>query len=69
MNLPVGVSILFVGTNVPSARIGDLDSYDLGSVLQRALDVEVLLVVDVLKCPTTVGLLNLPLQGEVRICP
>jgi len=69
INLPVSAVVLLVGANVPSARLVGLDSHNLGSILFRTFDVEVLLVVDVLESPTLVGLLNLPLHGEVMIHP
>ena len=70
MNLPVRFAIIPVWGNVPSTGFVGLNSHDLGSVLGRTLDVEVLLVVDVLNRPAVVGALNPPLiHGEVRIRP
>lgn len=63
-NLPESVTVLLIGTNVPSARVAGLDGYYLGSVVQRTLDIEVLPVVDVLKRPTVAGVLNPPLCAE-----
>ena len=69
MDSPVSSAIHFVGANVPSAGFVGLNRYDPGSVFHRTIDVEVLLVVDVLKRPTIGSLLNLPLRGGVRTCP
>ena len=65
-NLPISIVVPFVGVDVPSARAGGLDSYDLTSILQGALDVEILLVVRVLERPAITGVLNLPLHEKVR---
>lgn len=69
MNLPVRVAILLVGGNVPSMGLVGFDSNDLGSVLGWTLNVEVLLVVDVLKRPAVAGVLSPPLHGGVRVHP
>ena len=69
LDLPVRIGVFLVGGNVPSMGVAGLDSYDPGSVLGLTLNVEVLLVVDVLKRPTFIGVLSLPLYGEVRIHP
>jgi len=65
-NLPVSIVVPFVGVDVPSARARRLDSYDLTSILQGALDVEILLVVRVPERPAIAGVLNLPLHEKVR---
>lgn len=65
-NLPIGIVVPFVGVDVPSARAGGLDSYDLTSILQGALDVEILLVIRVLERPAITGVLNLPLHEKVK---
>ena len=62
MNLPVGTVVLFVRENIPSARVTGLDGYDLASILQGTLDVEIIVFVDVLECPTAAGVLNPPLH-------
>ena len=67
VNSPVSAVVLFIGVNVPGARVAGLDGYDLGSILQGALDVEVLLVVHILERPAVAGVLDLPLHGKVRI--
>lgn len=68
MSLPVNAAVPLVRENVPGARAAGLDGYDLGSVLQGALDVEVLLIIEVLERPTVAGVLNPPLPGKIR-CP
>ena len=69
MNLPVSIAVLLARTDVPSAGLGSLDGYELGSALQRTVDVEVLLVRKGLNPPAVGGVLGRPLQGEVRISP
>jgi len=68
-NSPVSTAVPLIRADVPGARVAGLDGYDLGSILQGTLDVEVLLVVGVLERPTTTGVLNPPLHEEVRIRP
>ena len=68
-NSPVCTTVLLIRANVPSARVAGLDGYDLGSIFQGTFDVEVLLVVGVLKRPTVTGVLSPPLHGGVRIRP
>ena len=69
VNLPVSTVVLFISANVPSARAVSLNGYDLGSIFQGTLDVEVLLVVHVLERPAVAGVLNPPLYQKVRILP
>jgi len=67
VNLPISAVVLFVRVNVPSTRVAGLDGYDFASIFQGTLDVEILLVVHVLECPTAASVLNPPLHGKVRI--
>lgn len=66
-NLPISTVVPFVRVNVPSARAAGLDGYDLASILQGTLDVEIFLIVHVLERPTVAGVLNPPLHEKVRI--
>ena len=66
-NLPISIVVPFVRVDVPSARAAGLDGYDLGSILQRTLDVEIFLVVRILERPAAAGVLNPPLREKVRI--
>ena len=67
MDLPVSAAVRLVRTNIPGARAAGLDGYDLGSILQGTLDVEVLLIVDVLERPAVSGVLSPPLRGKVKV--
>ena len=68
VDLPVSITVPLVRTDVPSARVGSLDGYDLGSILQGTFDIEVLLIEHVLNRPAVAGVLNPPLRGKVGIC-
>lgn len=64
MNSPESIPVLLIRANVPGARAAGLLGYNLGSVIQRTIDVEEFLVVDVLKRPTVAGVLDPPLRTE-----
>jgi len=60
---------LVIGGDVPSTGVVGLDGYDLGSVFQGTLDIEVLLIVYILERPAVAGVLSLPLHENVRVLP
>lgn len=72
VNLPTIVGVILFSADVPSARAAGFDRHNLCSVYRVGLglgtlvEIEVPLVVSVLKSPAVAGVLSLPLRGKVR---